>query len=96
MEQVQQDEKTDIRTLVKSFIIDNYLFGVVPEDFGDDDSLLQREIINSTGILELIEFLSDTFEIRIEDEEILPENLDSIDSICNFIKRKTDNNSNLS
>ena len=72
---------------IRTFVIDNFLFGDAG-DLKDDASLLDEGIIDSTGILELVAFLEEQFEIRIEDEEMIPENLDSIDHISDFIKRK--------
>ncbi|WP_233490222.1 acyl carrier protein [Thiocapsa marina] len=54
----------------------------------NDDSFLDKGIIDSTGILELVTFLEQEFGIQIADEELLPENLDSIDRLVNFIHRK--------
>lgn len=72
---------------VKEFIIHNFLFG----DAGrikNDTSFLDSGIIDSTGILEVITFIEETFGIKINDDELLPENLDSIDNISSFINRK--------
>jgi acyl carrier protein len=78
----------ELVTTIREFIIDNFLFG----DAGDlvnDASLLDAGIIDSTGILELVAFLEEQFSIRIEDEEMIPENLDSVDHIFEFITRKS-------
>ena len=72
---------------IRAFVIDNFLFGDAG-DLKNDASLLDEGIIDSTGILELVAFLEEQYEIRIEDEEMIPENLDSIDHISDFIKRK--------
>ena len=72
---------------IRQFIIDNFLFG---EDQGlaDDTSFMQSGIIDSTGILELINYLEQTHSIKIQDDELIPENLDSINNILQFLKRK--------
>ena len=72
---------------VKSFIIGNFLFG---DDFGikDTTSFIENGIIDSTGVLELVAFLEDTFGIFVEDEELIPENLDSIDKVVEYLKIK--------
>ena len=73
---------------IRQFIIENFLFGDTTSAPGDDDSFLEHGIIDSTGVLELVEFIEENFGIKIEDEELVPENLDSINSIVNFITRK--------
>ena len=72
---------------IRVFVIDNFLFGDAG-DLKNEASLLDEGIIDSTGILELVAFLEEQFSIRIEDEEMIPENLDSIDHIAEFVKRK--------
>jgi len=73
---------------INQFIIDNFLFGD-DNTVGNDASLLENGIIDSTGVLELISFLEETYEITVEDDEMIPENLDSIDNINQFLNKKT-------
>jgi acyl carrier protein len=77
----------EIKTKIRTFIIDNFLFG---DDNGlkDDTSFLEEGIIDSTGVLELVTYLEEEFEISIDDEELVPENLDSIDNVAAYIERK--------
>lgn len=56
--------------------------------FTYDDSLLDKGIIDSTGVLEIVTFLENTFGIQVEDEEIIPSNFDSINSINSYLSRK--------
>ena len=72
---------------IRVFVIDNFLFGDAG-DLKNEASLLDEGIIDSTGILELVAFLEEQFGIRIEDEEMIPENLDSILHISEFVIRK--------
>lgn len=76
-----------IREQVRSFITSNFF---LPEssELTDESSLLDQGIIDSTGVLELILFLEETFAITVEDSEMLPDNLDSVDSITAFVSRK--------
>lgn len=78
---------TDIKTTLKQFIIDNFLFGD-DDGLADDTSFLEEGIIDSTGMLELITFLEETFSIQLDDEELVPENLDSINNLINFLSQK--------
>ena len=72
---------------IRDFVIENFLFGEA-NGLKDDTSFLEEGIIDSTGILELVTFIEDEFSITVEDEELIPENLDSIGNVANFIQRK--------
>ena len=74
---------------LSTFILENYLFTNDQSKLKNSDSFLDTGIIDSTGILEVITFIQDELNITIEDDEMIPENLDSIDSILTFIKNKT-------
>ncbi|RKX19802.1 MAG: acyl carrier protein [Candidatus Zixiibacteriota bacterium] len=65
------------------------MLGKESDDFTDNASLLDIGIIDSTGILELVEFVEEKYEISIEDHELVPENLDSVINLVNFIKKKS-------
>lgn len=73
---------------VRAFILENYLFTTEASALGDEESLSERGIIDSTGIMELIFFIEETFGVVVADEEMLPENLDSVDRIAAFVQRK--------
>jgi acyl carrier protein len=78
---------SDMRAKVRGYIVENFLFGQ-GNDLRDDTAFLEKGILDSTGVLELVTFLEESFSIKIEADETLPENLDSIDSICGFLERK--------
>jgi acyl carrier protein len=80
----------EIKEKVKTFIRESFLFDSSAK-IRDEDSLLEEGILDSTGVLELILYLEEEFGIKIEDEEIIPENLDSVRSIENLIQRKNGN-----
>ena len=75
-----------IKLKIKEFIIENFLFGE-ESDLNNDTSFLEEGIIDSTGVLELIEFLEEEFEIEIDDEDMIPENLDSLNNLETFIAK---------
>lgn len=79
------------REVIRSFIEANFY---VPEAqaVADDTSLLEQGIVDSTGILEVTAFLESHYGIKISDDEIVPENLDTIGNIVAFVKRKTGEN----
>jgi acyl carrier protein len=74
---------------IRRFIVDNFLFGEEDGDLSCDDSFLERGIIDSTGVLELVAFIEERFGIKVKDNELVPANLDSINSLISFIERKT-------
>jgi acyl carrier protein len=76
-----------IRNQLRKFIVDNFMFGT-DNGFTDGASFLKEGIMDSTGALELITFLEATFGIAVEDEELLPENLDSINNLVGYLNRK--------
>ena len=78
----------DIISTVRKFIVENYLFGDAKKLTSNSTSFLNSGIIDSTGVLELIGFLENTYGITIEDDELIPENLDSLDNIDKFIQKK--------
>ncbi|HDK27847.1 MAG TPA: acyl carrier protein [Candidatus Atribacteria bacterium] len=80
--------KNNIEQKIRDFIRDNFLMGEDDGNLSSNDSLLEKGIIDSVGILELVSFLEETFDIKVEDEELVPENLDSIAFIVNYIQHK--------
>ena len=79
----------DTRNDIKTFILENFMLGRNQEELQDSVSLLDMGIIDSTGILELGEFVEKSYGVKIEDTELVHENLDSIDNLVTFIGRKT-------
>jgi acyl carrier protein len=75
------------KTQIRDFIIENFLFGSA-NGLKDDTSFLEEGIIDSTGVLELVTFLEENFAIQVEDEDLIPENLDSIDNVTGYLERK--------
>lgn len=73
---------------VRAFIVDNFMFGVEDENLSSSDSFLENGIIDSTGILELVTHIESEYGITVADEEMLPENLDSLDNVASFVARK--------
>lgn len=80
---------SDLKNTIKQFIIENFLFGN-NDGLTDDTSFLEEGIIDSTGVLEMVTFLEENFEITVNDDELIPENLDSINKITAYLKRKDD------
>ena len=73
---------------LRRFVVSNFLFGQEDDHLGDDTSFMESGIIDSTGVLELVQFVEQQYEIQIEDEELIPENLDTLSSLARFITAK--------
>lgn len=84
----QQPDKNSIRLKVRAYIIDNFLLGAA-DDFADDTQLMEVGILDSTAAVELVAFLEEIFSITIEEDEIIPENLNSVNYICKFVGQKS-------
>ena len=74
---------------IRAFIFSNFLFDADQGALENDTSFMEQGIIDSTGILELVEWLEETFSIKVEDDELIPGNLDSVNRLGQFIARKT-------
>ena len=79
----------DIKKTVREYILQNFLMGDMGVTLKDDQSFLDHHILDSTGFIELVTYLETTWNFRIQDEEMIPENLDSLDNIERFVRSKT-------
>jgi acyl carrier protein len=78
-----------VRKAVRQFIQERFMIGMSFNGVLDADSLLEKGIIDSTGVLELVGFLEESFGMKIEDEELVPENLETVNNIVSFVTQKT-------
>ena len=78
----------DYKTPIRKFIEDNFMMGSQGADFGDGDSFMRKHIIDSTGFLELVLFLEETWGVTVDDDEMVPENLDSLENLQGYLTRK--------
>jgi acyl carrier protein len=80
---------SDIQAEIRRFLVDTFLFGL--SERLSDDGVLLGEVIDSTGVLELVSFLQDRFAISVTDDEVTPENFDSVLNITAYVSRKVGN-----
>jgi acyl carrier protein len=80
--------QSDTKAQVRAFINENFIMGAKTVAFGDTDSFMDQHLIDSTGFLELVTWLEETFGIRVEDAEMVPENLDSLAAVEAYVARK--------
>ncbi len=85
----------ELKSEIKTFIIDNFLYGQDDSTLDEDVSFLSNGIIDSTGVLELVSFVQERYGIIVSDEELLPENFDSLNKLELFITKKIDKNANV-
>jgi acyl carrier protein len=78
----------NIEENIRTFVIENFIFDENPDQLENDQSFLESGIIDSTGILELVSFIEEHYSIKIEDEELIPDNLDSLNNVVKFINKK--------
>ncbi|MGZ5030900.1 MAG: acyl carrier protein [Methylobacter sp.] len=77
-----------MKKIIHQYILENFLFTEDESALQHSDSFLDTGIIDSTGVLEIILFIEETFGIKVNDDEMLPSNLDSVDNLTEFVQRK--------
>ena len=85
----ERNAREDIRGRFKKYIVGNFMSSGEEKSLMDDASLLEEGIMDSTGVLDLVMFIEETFGIVVKDEELIPENLDSVNKLVAFVERKT-------
>ncbi len=88
MAEMAEERQITVKNVLRKFIEENFLPSAGMDSFDGDDSFMEKGIVDSTGVLELLEFVEEQFNIRVEDEEIIPNNLDSLNKLMNFVNRK--------
>lgn len=81
-------QTTEVVTDVRGYIVERFLFGQGGDDLANDASFLDQGIVDSTGVLEIVMFLEQRFGIKVSDDELVPDNLDSISKVASFVMRK--------
>lgn len=78
---------SDLKSDIRKFVVDTFLFG---QDNGlaDDASFLGEGIVDSTGVLELVAHIEKAYGVKVQDDELIPDNLDSVEAIASYLKRK--------
>lgn len=84
-------EPAAAKSALRLFILENYLFTDDESELTDEASFLEQGILDSMGILELIDFLKEQYAVVVEDDEMVPDNLDSIDNLMQYLGGKVSN-----
>lgn len=77
-----------VENTIREYVLENYLFTDDQNELTNDDSFLNKGILDSTGILEIINLIEEQYNITVEDDEMIPENLDSVNNIVAFVSKK--------
>ena len=78
-----------LRSEIRQFVLDDLLMGDTPSMLDDDMSFLETGTLDSSSVLEVVMFLEHTFQLTVQDRELVPENLDSVNRLVQFVMRKT-------
>jgi acyl carrier protein len=78
----------NIKAKVRAYIVDNFIMGGNADHLKDADSFMETHVVDSTGFLELVSFIEETYGFAVADDEMVPENLDSLDNIDAYVRRK--------
>jgi acyl carrier protein len=73
---------------IRQFVVENFLAGKNDPGLKNEDSLLEARIIDSTGVMELLEFIEDKWGISVDDSELTPDNFDSVSRVATFVQLK--------
>lgn len=82
------EQQIGVEQEIRQFVISNFLFGVDDGTLTSEESFLENGIVDSTGVLELVGFLEQTYQIKVRDQELVPDNLDSLRKVSAFVQRK--------
>ena len=77
---------------LRRYVIDNFLYGRQDQELSDDDSFVDKGVLDSTGVLDLVGYLEQSYGVEIADQELVPENLDSVRRIAAFLRAKRGEN----
>ena len=78
-----------IKEQIRHFLAENFIFSSNGFELDDDVSLLEEGVVDSTGVLELVMFIEDSFGFQVPDQEIIPANFDTVDNLAAYVQRKT-------
>jgi acyl carrier protein len=83
-----QLEQEAIKVQIRQYIAENFLMGGNAAELRDDDSFMGQSVIDSAGVLELIAYLEQTYGIKVDEDEMIPDNLDSLNGVGRYLQRK--------
>ena len=85
---IEKDQVMDVKEQIRSYVAESLLFSSNGYEFSDNASFLDKGIVDSTGVVELVLFVEENFGIEVDNDEIVPDNFDSVDNLAAYIQRK--------
>jgi acyl carrier protein len=79
----------EVKEQIKQYIAENFLFSSNGFNMDDDESFLEAGVVDSLGVVELVSFVEETYNIEVPDDDIVPDNFDSVDNLAGYISRRT-------
>jgi len=79
----------DVKDQIKKYIAENFLFSNNGFTLDDDESFLEAGVVDSLGVVELVSFVEENFNVQVPDDDIVPDNFDSVDNLAAYIARRT-------
>lgn len=79
----------EVKEQIKQYIAENFLFSSNGFDMDDDESFLEAGVVDSLGVVELVTFVEETYNFEVPDDDIVPDNFDSVDNLAAYISRRT-------
>lgn len=83
-----KQSKEEMISLIRNYLFETFLLGYSEDEFSNDRSFYEAGVFDSIGILEIVTYIENVFEIRFEEEEIIPENISTINNLVDFIMKK--------
>lgn len=78
----------DVKESIRRYVAENFLFSDNGFELDNDESFLEAGVVDSLGVLELVTFVEENFDVQVADEEIVPDNFDSVNRLADYIGRK--------
>lgn len=78
----------DVKEEIRQYVAENFLFSDNGFELDNDESFLEAGVVDSLGVLELVTFVEENFDVQVPDEEIVPDNFDSVNRLADYIGRK--------
>jgi acyl carrier protein len=86
---MQVEFRMDVKDQIKKYIAENFLFSSNGFTLDDDESFLEAGVVDSLGVVELVSFVEENFHVQVPDDDIVPDNFDSVDNLAAYISRRT-------
>jgi acyl carrier protein len=81
-------KQMNVKQQIRSYVAESLFFSSDDYDLDDDMSFLDEGVVDSTGVVELVLFVEENFDIEVDDDEIVPDNFDSVNNLVAYIERK--------